>query len=53
MTYILDGDTLDVETNVVTRLGLSDGLDVEARARWPLDPVALAALGSGKQGAKA
>jgi N6-L-threonylcarbamoyladenine synthase len=34
-------------------LGLSDGLDVEARARWPLDPDALAALGSGKQGAKA
>ena len=34
-------------------LGLTDGLDVEARARWPLDPDATPALGAGKQGAKA
>ena len=34
-------------------LGLTDGLDVEARARWPLDPAAIPALGAGKQGAKA
>jgi N6-L-threonylcarbamoyladenine synthase len=34
-------------------LGLTDGLDVEARARWPLDPVAVPALGAGKHGAKA
>ena len=33
--------------------GLTDGLDVEARARWPLDPDATPALGAGKQGAKA
>jgi N6-L-threonylcarbamoyladenine synthase len=33
--------------------GLADGLDVEARARWPLDPDAAPALGAGKQGAKA
>jgi len=35
------------------RLGLTDGLDFEARARWPLDPAAVPALGAGKQGAKA
>ncbi len=34
-------------------LGLTDGLDFEARARWPLDPDAIPALGAGKQGAKA
>ncbi len=34
-------------------LGLTDGLDFEARARWPLDPTAIPALGAGKQGAKA
>jgi N6-L-threonylcarbamoyladenine synthase len=34
-------------------LGLTDGLDFEARARWPLDPAATPALGAGKQGAKA
>jgi len=34
-------------------LGLIDGLDVEARARWPLDAHAPPALGAGKQGAKA
>jgi N6-L-threonylcarbamoyladenine synthase len=33
--------------------GWTDGLDFTARARWPLDPDASAALGSGKQGAKA
>jgi N6-L-threonylcarbamoyladenine synthase len=33
--------------------GLTDGLDLEARARWPLDPEATPALGAGKQGAKA
>lgn len=33
--------------------GLVDGLDVEARARWPLDANATPALGAGKQGAKA
>ncbi len=33
--------------------GLTDGLDFTARARWPLDPDATPALGSGKQGAKA
>jgi N6-L-threonylcarbamoyladenine synthase len=33
--------------------GLTDGLDVEARARWPLDPLAAPALGAGRQGAKA
>jgi len=33
--------------------GLSDGLDFEVRARWPLDPNAPPALGAGKQGAKA
>ena len=33
--------------------GLTDGLDFEVRARWPLDPNAPAALGAGKHGAKA
>jgi N6-L-threonylcarbamoyladenine synthase len=33
--------------------GWTDGLDVAARARWPLDPDATPALGGGKQGAKA
>jgi N6-L-threonylcarbamoyladenine synthase len=33
--------------------GWTDGLDIEARARWPLDPSATPALGAGKQGAKA
>jgi N6-L-threonylcarbamoyladenine synthase len=32
---------------------LGDGLDFPARARWPLDPDAIPALGAGKQGAKA
>jgi N6-L-threonylcarbamoyladenine synthase len=34
-------------------LGLTDGLDVEARARWPLDATATPALGGGRHGAKA
>jgi N6-L-threonylcarbamoyladenine synthase len=34
-------------------LGLTDALDFQARARWPLDPSAVPALGAGKQGAKA
>jgi N6-L-threonylcarbamoyladenine synthase len=34
-------------------LGLADGFDFTARARWPLDPEATPALGAGKQGAKA
>jgi len=33
--------------------GWTDGLDIAARARWPLDPVAIPALGAGRQGAKA
>jgi N6-L-threonylcarbamoyladenine synthase len=33
--------------------GQSDGLDAQARARWPLDPDARPALGSGRNGAKA
>jgi N6-L-threonylcarbamoyladenine synthase len=33
--------------------GWTDGLDVAARARWPLDPDAVPALGAGKHGAKA
>jgi N6-L-threonylcarbamoyladenine synthase len=33
--------------------GWTDGLDIAARARWPLDPDAAPALGAGKQGAKA
>jgi N6-L-threonylcarbamoyladenine synthase len=32
---------------------LTDSLDFQARARWPLDPSATPALGAGKQGAKA
>ena len=35
------------------RLGLTDGLDLSARPRWPLDQTAPAMLGSGKKGAKA
>jgi tRNA N6-adenosine threonylcarbamoyltransferase len=34
-------------------LGLTDGLEFEARARWPLDAQAAPALGGGRQGAKA
>jgi N6-L-threonylcarbamoyladenine synthase len=34
-------------------LGLVDGLDAPARARWPLDDVAAPVLGSGRHGAKA
>jgi N6-L-threonylcarbamoyladenine synthase len=34
-------------------LGLTDSLDVEARARWPLDIQATPALGGGRHGAKA
>ena len=33
--------------------GLADGLDFEARARWPLDAQATPALGGGRHGAKA
>jgi len=33
--------------------GLSDGLEFEVRARWPLDSEAPPALGAGKHGAKA
>jgi N6-L-threonylcarbamoyladenine synthase len=33
--------------------GWTDGLDIAARARWPLDPGAIPALGAGRQGAKA
>jgi N6-L-threonylcarbamoyladenine synthase len=33
--------------------GWVDGLEFEARARWPLDPVAKPALGAGRLGAKA
>jgi N6-L-threonylcarbamoyladenine synthase len=33
--------------------GWTDGLDFAVRARWPLDPDAVPALGAGKQGAKA
>jgi len=33
--------------------GLTDGLQFEVRARWPLDADAPPALGAGKQGAKA
>ena len=33
--------------------GMTDRLDLEARARWPLDPDATPALGAGRQGAKA
>jgi len=34
-------------------LGLVDGLDAQARARWPLDATAVPKLGSGHLGAKA
>ncbi len=34
-------------------LGLVDGLDAQARARWPLDATAVPKLGSGQLGAKA
>jgi N6-L-threonylcarbamoyladenine synthase len=34
-------------------LGLTDGLEFEARARWPLDAQATPALGGGRYGAKA
>ena len=34
-------------------LGLTDRLDVESRARWPLDPDVIPALGAGRHGAKA
>lgn len=34
-------------------LGFSDGLDVAARARWPLDTVSPPAVGRGRLGAKA
>lgn len=34
-------------------LGLVDGLDAQARARWPLDATAIPKLGSGHLGAKA
>jgi N6-L-threonylcarbamoyladenine synthase len=34
-------------------LGLVDGLDAPVRPRWPLDPTAAPALGSGLKGAKA
>jgi N6-L-threonylcarbamoyladenine synthase len=33
--------------------GWTDGLDMAARARWPLDPEAAPALGFGRLGAKA
>ncbi len=35
------------------RIGLSDGMDLAARPRWPLDETSPAMLGSGKKGAKA
>ncbi|MFN0116459.1 MAG: tRNA (adenosine(37)-N6)-threonylcarbamoyltransferase complex transferase subunit TsaD [Paracoccaceae bacterium] len=35
------------------RLGLTDGMDLAARPRWPLDERAPPILGSGKKGAKA
>jgi len=35
------------------RAGLVDGLDVGARARWPLDDASAPAYGGGKKGAKA
>jgi N6-L-threonylcarbamoyladenine synthase len=34
-------------------LGLTDGFDVVARARWPLDETAIPVLGAGAKGAKA
>jgi N6-L-threonylcarbamoyladenine synthase len=33
--------------------GITDGPQISARARWPLDPLALPALGGGRLGAKA
>ena len=33
--------------------GWTDGLEIAARARWPLDPEAAPALGFGRLGAKA
>jgi N6-L-threonylcarbamoyladenine synthase len=33
--------------------GLADGGKVQARARWPLDALAMPALGGGRAGAKA
>ena len=33
--------------------GWTDGLEIAARARWPLDPEATPALGFGRLGAKA
>jgi N6-L-threonylcarbamoyladenine synthase len=35
------------------RMGDTDGMDLPARPRWPLDSGAAAMLGSGKKGAKA
>ena len=35
------------------RLGLVNGLDLAARARWPLDELAAPVLGFGRLGAKA
>jgi N6-L-threonylcarbamoyladenine synthase len=35
------------------RAGLINGLDVGARARWPLDDASAPAYGAGKKGAKA
>ena len=35
------------------RLGLTDGMDLAARPRWPLDTASPAMLGFGKKGAKA
>jgi len=35
------------------RIGQTDGLDLSARPRWPLDATATAILGAGKKGAKA
>jgi len=35
------------------RAGHTDGFDLSARPRWPLDRTAPAMLGSGKKGAKA
>ena len=35
------------------RLGQQDGMDLVARPRWPLDPLATPMIGFGKKGAKA
>ena len=35
------------------RAGATDGMDLVARPRWPLDPTAAPMIGSGKKGAKA